>query len=219
MLTRPGRGAESHRALRASPGDLREIGDRQGEGTPGQPGECLFSSGRPQSHRVPRAGAVDRPRDRRPARRRQPPGQPGLAYAALGEAGKAIELYEQALKISREIGDRRGEGIELGNLGIAYADLGEARKAIEFYEQALEIAREIGDRRGEGNHLGNLGRAYPTGRGAQSHRVLRASAGISREIGDRRGEGTTWATWGCLLGSGRGAKGHRALRASPGDLP
>ncbi len=67
----------------------------------------------------------------------------------LGETRKAIEFHEQALVIDREIGDRRGEGADLGNLGIAYADLGETRQAIEFYEQALVIAREIGDRRGE----------------------------------------------------------------------
>ena len=36
-------------------------------------------------------------------------GNLGLAYADLGESRKAIENYEQALKIDREIGDRRGE--------------------------------------------------------------------------------------------------------------
>ncbi|HHS97440.1 MAG TPA: tetratricopeptide repeat-containing protein, partial [Chloroflexi bacterium] len=71
-----------------------------------------------------------------------------------------IEHYEQALAIAREIGDRRGEGIHLGNLGNAWADLGEVRKAIDYYEQALAIAREIGDRRGEGNRLVNMGLAY-----------------------------------------------------------
>ena len=69
----------------------------------------------------------------------------GTIYYFLSEPRKAIEFYEQALKISREIGDRRGEGNALGNLGLAYSDLGEPRKAIEFYEQALAIAK--GDRR------------------------------------------------------------------------
>eukprot|EP00558_Chaetoceros_sp_UNC1202_P007904 CAMPEP_0197246450 /NCGR_PEP_ID=MMETSP1429-20130617/11385_1 /TAXON_ID=49237 /ORGANISM="Chaetoceros sp., Strain UNC1202" /LENGTH=54 /DNA_ID=CAMNT_0042707093 /DNA_START=137 /DNA_END=298 /DNA_ORIENTATION=- len=31
----------------------------------------------------------------------------------LGQYGKAIENHEQALKISREIGDKRGEGSDL----------------------------------------------------------------------------------------------------------
>ena len=84
----------------------------------------------------------------------------GLAYAALGQAERAIGFYEQALVIDREIGDRRGEGADLGNLGLAYAALGQAERAIGFYEQQLVIVREIGDRRGEGNALGNLGTAY-----------------------------------------------------------
>ena len=64
-------------------------------------------------------------------------GNLGLAYAALGETRRAIELYEQQLVIAREIGDRRGEGTALGNLGSAYARLGEPRRAIELYEQRL----------------------------------------------------------------------------------
>ncbi len=87
-------------------------------------------------------------------------GNLGLAYAALGDARKAIEFYERALIIDREIGDRHGEGAALGNLGVAYKNLGDPRKAIEFYEQHLSLAREIGDRHGEGNALGNLGNAY-----------------------------------------------------------
>ncbi|MCO5382645.1 MAG: tetratricopeptide repeat protein [Methanosarcina barkeri] len=57
----------------------------------------------------------------------------------MDEPRKAIEYYEQALKIDQEIGYRRGEGIELGNMGIEYRILGEPRKAIEYYEQALKI--------------------------------------------------------------------------------
>src|SRR5271166_6455241 len=74
----------------------------------------------------------------------------GNAYAALGQAKRAIGFYEQHLAIAREIGDRRGEGAALGNMGYAYYLLGQAERAIGFYEQHLAIAREIGDRRGEG---------------------------------------------------------------------
>ena len=68
-----------------------------------------------------------------------------------------IQWQDVALAAAREIGDRRGEGADLGNLGNAYADLGDAKKAIEFYERRIGIAREIGDRRGEGNALYNMG--------------------------------------------------------------
>ena len=50
----------------------------------------------------------------------------------LGEVRRAIEYYEQALTISRDINDRRNEGVtrQLGEL--AYSDLGEVRRAIEY---------------------------------------------------------------------------------------
>ncbi|MBE9542653.1 MAG: tetratricopeptide repeat-containing protein, partial [Proteobacteria bacterium] len=61
------------------------------------------------------------------------------------------------LVIAKEIGDKQGEGTDLGNLGNAYSDLGQIEKAIEYHKQALVIRREIGDRRGEGTSLNNLG--------------------------------------------------------------
>ena len=137
----------------------REIGDRRGEGTAwatwGWPTRTWGRWGgrsSTTSRRWPSPG-----RSATGAARGQTWATWGMAYADLGEVRRAIEYYEQALAIAREIGDRRGEGTDLGNLGNAYADLGQVRRAIEYYEQALAIAREIGDRRGEGNTLGNLG--------------------------------------------------------------
>lgn len=71
----------------------------------------------------------------------------GIVYHHLGELRKAIEYYEQALKIAQEIGDRQGEGNQLGNLGIAYKNLGEPRKAIEFLKESLAIGKAIEDPR------------------------------------------------------------------------
>jgi tetratricopeptide (TPR) repeat protein len=114
----------------------------------------------------------------------------GLTYAALGQVERAIDYYKQALAISHEIGDRRGEGNKLGNLGLAYADLGQVERAIDYYEQALPISREIGDRRGEGNRLGNLGLAYAAlGQVERAIDYYEQALAIGREIGDRRGEG------------------------------
>jgi tetratricopeptide (TPR) repeat protein len=149
----------------------------------------------------------------------------GLAYAALGDARKAIEYYEQHLAIAREIGDRRGEGNAMNNLGLAYADLGDARKAIEYYEQALAIAREIGDRRGEGIALGNLGNAYAAlGDARKAIEYYEQHLAIAREIGDRRGEGAALGNLGIAyrnLGDARKAieyyEQHLAIAREIGD--
>jgi tetratricopeptide (TPR) repeat protein len=117
-------------------------------------------------------------------------GNLGNAYFSLAEARRAIEYYQQALTISREIGDRHGEGNHLGNLGNAYSTLGQVERAIEYYQQALPIAREIGDRHGEGAHLGNLGLAYSAlGQVERAIEYHEQALTIDREISDRRSEG------------------------------
>ncbi len=45
----------------------------------------------------------------------------GLAHAALGDARNAIKYHEQALIVTREIGDRRGESHALWNSALAQA--------------------------------------------------------------------------------------------------
>lgn len=70
-------------------------------------------------------------------------GNLGNAYAALGDARKAIEFYEQRMEIAREIGDRRGEGNALGNLGNTLYGMGEKDKGIDLMKQALAIFEAI----------------------------------------------------------------------------
>jgi tetratricopeptide (TPR) repeat protein len=84
----------------------------------------------------------------------------GNAYRDLGQVEKAIEQYEQALAIAREIGDRQNEGSWLGNLGSAYFNLKQYERADEFYRQQQKICQEIGYRYGEANAL--WGRAICT---------------------------------------------------------
>ena len=115
----------------------------------------------------------------------------------MGQTPAAIELYEQALAIAREIGDRGGEGADLGNLGNCYDDVRADQRAIDLYEQALAIAREIGDRSGEGAALGNLGNSYVTlGEVRRAIDLYEQALAIAREIGDRGGEGAALGNLG-----------------------
>ena len=113
----------------------------------------------------------------------------GVAHDRRGESRQAIGFYEQALPISRELADRRREGIVLGNLGNALADLRETRQAIDLYQSALQISREIGDPALEGTWLGNLGLAYSDlGEYRQAIAVYETALQISQVAGDRRTE-------------------------------
>jgi tetratricopeptide (TPR) repeat protein len=65
--------------------------------------------------------------------------QPYFHPRDLGEARKAIELYEQALPILRQLGDRRGEGNALLNKALALHELGDRQQATACMWQALSI--------------------------------------------------------------------------------
>ncbi len=67
-----------------------------------------------------------------------------MAYAALGRVEEAIGYHQQALEIHREIGDRRGEGIDAWNLGAAYEKLGRYTEACESMKLMVDYEREIG---------------------------------------------------------------------------
>lgn len=113
----------------------------------------------------------------------------GLAYSHLGEAIRAIKLFQSSLEILRQANDRRAEGEVLSNIGHAYANLGEPSLAVEFCEQALTIAREQGDSRNEGIALCNMGQSYYQRR--EFHRALEfyeESLKITSRIGYLHGE-------------------------------
>jgi CHAT domain-containing protein len=85
----------------------------------------------------------------------------------------AKQSWQQALTIYREIKNRQGEGVALGNLGGAYFALGDFTRAIEYQQQDLAIAREIKYRQSEGVALNNLGSAlFKSGKLALAERAL-----------------------------------------------
>ncbi len=84
----------------------------------------------------------------------------GIQQARAKQFEAAIQSWEAALKIYREINDRLTEGSTLGNLGIVYHSLGNHTKAIDYQEQYLAIARETKNRPGEENALKYLALSY-----------------------------------------------------------
>ncbi len=81
----------------------------------------------------------------------------GVQYYQQSQFRAALETFQKALVLFRQINDRRGEGTTLNNIGLIYDSLGQYPKALEFYQQALVIRKEIGDRSGEGTTLNNIG--------------------------------------------------------------
>jgi tetratricopeptide (TPR) repeat protein len=116
-------------------------------------------------------------------------GSLAASYARKGYAQQAIEYYEAAHKLNREIGDRKGEASALGGLAAAYTKVGDTRRAIVYYEDAQKLNRELGDRKGEASALGGLAAAHAKmGNARKAIVYYEAAQKLNRELGDAWGQ-------------------------------
>lgn len=123
--------------------------------------------------------------------------QQGIAFHRVSRYREAIESWQLALEIYRQLNERVGEAHSLGNLGTAYRNLGQYQQAINLLQQSLVIKREIGDRKGEANTLGSLGVAHNLlGQYSQAIELQQQALDIYREVGDRGGESASLGNLG-----------------------
>ena len=108
----------------------------------------------------------------------------GKRYYQIGKNDQALNNYERALVIHREVGDRAMEGTTLNNIGAVYRAQGKNDQALNNYERALVIHREVGDRAGEGATLNNIGEVYRAqGKYDQALNNYEQALVIAREVG------------------------------------
>ena len=97
----------------------------------------------------------------------------GLVYQDSGRFDAALEAFQEALQIRREIGDAPGMAQTLNNLGTIHQDNDEHGKASARWNEALEYARRVGDRMREAVILTNLGESsYRQGKPEEAISVL-----------------------------------------------
>lgn len=84
----------------------------------------------------------------------------GLVHLREHRLERARESLDHCLLLTREIGERRWEGIALGNLAAVELRLGRPRKAVTLAEWAVTIHRETHDRITEFATLACLGMAW-----------------------------------------------------------
>ncbi|MBN4065815.1 tetratricopeptide repeat protein, partial [Candidatus Amoebophilus asiaticus] len=108
----------------------------------------------------------------------------GDSVKAVANFTKALKHHFEALKIDKELGDKRGMAIRLGNIGIVYRIQGDYPKALKHYFEALEMAKEFGDKRSIAINLGSIGRLYTdTKKYEEAERYLKQAIEITKEIG------------------------------------
>ncbi|MGB8702242.1 MAG: tetratricopeptide repeat protein, partial [Thermosynechococcaceae cyanobacterium] len=75
----------------------------------------------------------------------------------LDQRQDALQRYETAIAIYREVGARLGEANTLKAIGDVLQFLKQSQDALQRYETAIAIYREVGDRLGEANTLQAIG--------------------------------------------------------------
>ncbi|XP_020602011.1 tetratricopeptide repeat protein 28-like [Orbicella faveolata] len=115
---------------------------------------------------------------------------------------EARELYNKAMKIMREIGDRNGEAYSSGKFGAMSYRLCEYDEAKSYLEKALGIKIEIGDRQGEATCYASLGIVSESlDEYDRAKEYLEKALAIRKEIGDRKGEATCYGNLGVVFQS------------------
>ncbi|XGW00783.1 MAG: tetratricopeptide repeat protein (plasmid) [Leptolyngbya sp. BL-A-14] len=112
--------------------------------------------------------------------------QQGREQYQTNQLKAALQSWEQALALYRELHDRVGEGKILSNLGAVYDDLGNRDKAIAFLQQSLVVTRASKDQATESCALSNLGAIYrELGDYTKAISYQQQSLAIARQIKNR----------------------------------
>lgn len=143
-----GRYDEARRDLEESLAIARERGDQRAIGIVLQPlGMAALGQGDIAAARGYLQEAFDRAGGGDPRALAAAANELGQIHRVEGSLARAQALYERALAIARELGDRETIAIALLNMAMLRATQGDGAAARALLLQALDIAAEIGSRR------------------------------------------------------------------------
>ncbi len=80
----------------------------------------------------------------------------GSCFWMQGSYDNALELLQQALKIARQIKDKKLETRILNIFGNIYRDMGDLANALNYYEHALAMNEELGDEVAQSVNLASI---------------------------------------------------------------
>lgn len=128
-------------------------------------------------------------------------------------SSEAVESYDRAIAIFREVRDRKREARGRAGLATVFRHTGRFQEAEKEIALALAGHRETGDRDTEGSTLALLaGVYYDTGRRDLAERTFESALAIEQAMGDDRGAGIVLGNLGALYSdSGRLAEAREAF--------
>ena len=86
--------------------------------------------------------------------------QTGIQQYRNREYDSAIAVFQEALTIYQQLGNRSQASSVLTTMGLVYDALRDYQQAVEYHQQSLAIAKELGDIQLEASAVGSLGVSY-----------------------------------------------------------
>lgn len=112
----------------------------------------------------------------------------GASYQVKGNFLKAIEFYQQSLKLREKMGDIRGVSSSLANIGSIYISISEFEKALYYQMKSLKTFEQIGNKEGMASALNNMGVIYNNlSDQTKALEYNLRSLKLYEEIGDKQG--------------------------------
>lgn len=117
-----------------------------------------------------------------------------------GQRKEAIEFYEEAKNISKEVGEKYQEYRTNQAIGNILGDTGDYEGAKQYYEEAIEIATELHDRHRKGTSFLNLASVcHKSGDDDIAVKWYREALNVAKELDDHllqekclTGQGIAW---------------------------
>ncbi len=115
-------------------------------------------------------------------------GDIGVTYYFQSRYEKALDRFEEALRISRETELQDEVAANLNNVGLIHRIQGRDKEALVHYRKSLAVERDLGNQRGVASSLNNIGSAYLSrDRYEKALEYYREALSIHRKLGYRNG--------------------------------
>ncbi len=125
----------------------------------------------------------------------------GHVYQIFKQYQKALEHYQQALVIFREINDQRGESAVIYNIGLVYENLYQYQKSSDHYQQALAIYQNLGNKSRQAYILNSIATNYDrVGQYAKALEYYQQSLTLCRTIKNKQEESNNLTDIGVVYG-------------------
>lgn len=120
-------------------------------------------------------------------------------YNIKGKIEKALDYFQQGLRINEEINEPKEVANCLSNIGALYDGMGESDKALDYLFRAFKIQEKIGAKEGMAYSLNNMAAIYDKQGLVQktlefAHRSLK----LQEEVGNKYGAATSLNNLGTL---------------------